>query len=149
MNVKPFASGQAGINPDSWKEPHVKVKTRRRILCTCIKRPMEGADDLTRGSQSFICRASEAGKLISQGQHVGKIIREKRLMGTAQWAQKSEQADIEIFLATLYKIKCLKTFIKSTTLIVKHKVLGKHLKQEKVPGNENKIHETLAPPASL
>ena len=76
MNVKPFASGQVGINPDSRKEPHVKVKTRRRIICTCIKRPMEGADDLTRGSQSFICQASEAGKLISQGQHVGKIIRE-------------------------------------------------------------------------
>ena len=62
-------------------------------------------------------------------------------MGTAQWAQKSEQADIEIFLATLYKIK-------STTLIVKHKVLGKYLKQEKAAGNENKIHETLAPPVS-
>ena len=52
-------------------------------------------------------------------------------MGSAQSAQKCEQADIEIFLATIYKIKFVKTFIKPNKLIVRHELLGKYLKQEK------------------
>ena len=52
-------------------------------------------------------------------------------MGAAQWAQKCEQADIEIFLAIIYKIKFLKTFIKSKKLIVKQKVIGKYFKTGK------------------
>ena len=73
-------------------------------------------------------------------------------MGTVQWAQKCEQTDIEIFVATIYKIKFLITFItfiKSNMLIVKHKALGKYLKQEKLARNENKIFVTLPPPCTI
>ena len=51
-------------------------------------------------------------------------------MGSAQSAQKCEQADIEIFLPTIYKIKFVKTFIKPNKVIVRHELLGKYLKQE-------------------